>query len=248
MTQQDQILAAAEWDTKCFGFPVGRVTSEATALSEGLALAKQRRFRLVYWSSLPDVSVPNEVLGRYSGVLIDRKVTFGRALHPQDLDAQSPCDFIVCEHPQGPASEALVNLALAAGVYSRFRLDPRFPRRTFEKLYRTWIERSARREIADAVLTIAPANERENVCGMATVTLQGIRGAIGLIAVDERMRGRGFASALLRAVHAHLVRRGCERVLVTTQLDNVAACRLYARAGYEIDTVQNVYHFWPLAS
>ena len=83
---------------------------------------------------------------------------------------------------------------------------------------------------------------------MVTVAVEGRAGRIGLIAVDAALRGRGLGGVLLRAAHQFMVRRGCDHALVTTQRDNVPACRLYEQAGYVIDTARNVYHFWPLAS
>jgi dTDP-4-amino-4,6-dideoxy-D-galactose acyltransferase len=148
-------------------------------------------------------------------------------------------------YPRGPASPALVRLAFAAGELSRFRADPRFPRPAFERLYQTWIERSARSEIAAAVLVMTPTADPADLYGMVTVGIENQTGRIGLIAVDERARGHGIGGTLMRQAHYLMALRSSTNSLVTTQLDNVAACRLYRSAGYQLDTLQYVYHFWP---
>ncbi len=252
----DDILAPAEWDSRCFGFPVARITAEtapATAVAEALARALRRGYRLVYWAGLPTRNLPGEVLQSFAGNLVDRKVTFRRDLTDADRDGplRLPPDVVVTAFPRGPASAALVDLAIASGGHSRFRVDARFPPSAFEELYRTWIERSARGEIADAVLVVTPATDANDIGGMVTIAIEGTEpqcGRIGLIAVHARLRGRGLGGVLLQAAHQYMARRGCHRALVTTQLDNVSACRSYEHAGYVADTTRNIYHFWPLAS
>jgi len=140
-------------------------------------------------------------------------------------------------------------LSLAAGVYSRFHCDPRFPRDKFEELYRIWIERSVRRELADVVLVARDATEpTSGLLGMVTVSAAEAAGSIGLIAVAEMARGRGVGRRLIEAAHVWM--RQCDAVegRVVTQRANLPACRLYERAGYRLSTVEHYYHFWPQAA
>ena len=72
----------------------------------------------------------------------------------------------------------------------------------------------------------------------------GIRGEIGLLAVDATARGRGVGRSLVRAAHSAMIRRGCTQASVATQQANVGACALYESAGYAIRQVERVYHLW----
>jgi dTDP-4-amino-4,6-dideoxy-D-galactose acyltransferase len=250
-TPTDDLLTPADWDTQCFGFPVARLTAEAAdpaAVLQALTAARQRGFRLVYGWSSPALELPENVLRPFAGALTDRKVTFRRPLTPGDAPGSvaAPTGYVAGTVPPGPASPALVQLALCAGQHSRFRVDRRFPQSAFERLYHAWIERSARGEIAAAVLTLARAGAPAALHGMVTIAIEGKTGRIGLIAVAERARGQGLGAALLQRAHRDLADRGCTEALVTTQLDNRAACRLYEAAGYQVAGRQNVYHFWPL--
>ncbi len=67
---------------------------------------------------------------------------------------------------------------------------------------------------------------------------------IGLLAVGAEYRGRGLGTALLQAVDEWAVGRGLSSVSVVTQLENEAACRLYERAGFRVDRIDQVCHFW----
>jgi len=250
VNDRQETLAPLAWDTECFGFPVARIVPESLptpVLVDVLTRAQQRGFRLVYWTTAPHCTLGVELLQQFHRVLADRKVIWRRELTGAALPVTAPPrGFQVRRFPKGPASPSLINLAVAAGMYSRFRVDHRFPRLAFDDLYRTWIERSTRREIADAVL-IGATEGSDEAQGMITVAVEGDTARIGLIAVAAQARGRGLGAALMRAAHEHMVRRGCVQAKVATQSDNVIACRLYQSAAYRLDAARNVYHFWPSA-
>lgn len=244
-------LSLLEWDSTQFGFPVGRINGaevSETILRDLLQQSRAMGVRLVYWfAAHPDPPhVAADVLRDFAGSLITRKATFERrALGSPNISKLGICGSIyIEEYESGPASKELVELGIAAGTESRFRLDPRFPRVAFEHLYSTWVRRSTFREIADEVLVAREQNRR--IVGIVTVAKQGEGvGAIGLIAVAASVRGRGVGSLLIEAAHEWMIRQGLSRAQVVTQLGNSAACRLYERSGYSLARVENVYHFWP---
>jgi dTDP-4-amino-4,6-dideoxy-D-galactose acyltransferase len=158
-----------------------------------------------------------------------------------------PSGFVVREYPVAPATPALLSLAVAAGAYSRFRLDPLIPAAKFVGLYETWMRRSATRELADAVV-VAHRHDPQDLLGVVTLAVVEDVGHIGLLAVAPAARGHGLGRALLDGAHLRMRERGAARARVVTQLANLPACRLYQRAGYDVSAVQHVYHFWTAAS
>jgi ribosomal protein S18 acetylase RimI-like enzyme len=148
----------------------------------------------------------------------------------------------IAEHPCGSASNAMKRLAIAAGDYSRFAVDPRFPAEAFQRLYETWIERSARREIAHVVLTALAG--QDDVLGLVTIATAVEKCCIGLIAVDEAHRGAGVGRALMVAAQQWMQQHGGQVATVVTQADNVPACRLYEHCGYHVVQQDNTFHFW----
>lgn len=70
-------------------------------------------------------------------------------------------------------------------------------------------------------------------------------GSIGLIGVGARHRGSGLGAALVAAALDWLAAHGAGRAEVVTQGANVAAQRLYQRAGFVTREVGLWYHLWP---
>ncbi|TAK71323.1 MAG: ribosomal-protein-alanine N-acetyltransferase [Actinomycetota bacterium] len=62
------------------------------------------------------------------------------------------------------------------------------------------------------------------------------------LAVAPRGRGRGVGAALLDALIATALARGCTEMLLEVRADNVAAQRLYDRAGFVRIAVRRDYY------
>lgn len=248
------------WDTQQFGFPVARLQAAGLATSEiecliGSAQAAGIEMLVVTMGAQEELA--EETLYRFGGILADDKVTFERRLAddaPLRLAASTdrydeqacigPCELDEYLADERLAAE-LLGLSLASGQYSRFRVDRRFPRSAFETLYRLWIERSVRRELADVVLVARAADRHSALAGMITVAVAGQVGTIGLVAVAEAARGQGIGTRLIEAAHNEMRRRGAGTARVVTQLVNRPACGLYRRAGYRLAATERIYHFWP---
>jgi dTDP-4-amino-4,6-dideoxy-D-galactose acyltransferase len=255
------LVTRLDWDSVHFGFPVGRIAGSVSDIELHAALnqARTRAFRLIYWATAPDREAPPQLLAEFGGRLVDRKVTFARALGPADR-AAAPGGLTIIAFGQREVPDELTDLAIAAGEYSRFAVDPRIPRDRFEQMYRIWMAGSVCGEMAGTVLIARdeavhgaakkthlpnePAGGAE-IAGMITIKVTGSVGNIGLIAVAETHRGRGIGSRLIDAAHDWMVGRGASKTTVVTQQANVPACALYRRAGYTIEHAENYYHFWP---
>lgn len=235
-----------DWDTRQFGFRVGRAADGASA-AETFERAAALAVRLIYWVRNPAGEPPVDCRGRYYTQLADRRVDYARDL-PDVTDETRGAGMTLRPFPRAPASPSLVQLAIESGRCSRFRRDANFPPGIFEGLYQIWIDRSTRGEIADATIVASSTVESDEVLGMATVSIAGAEGRVGLIAVSEAARGKGLGAALMHAAHRHMARRGCRTALVATQRDNLAACGLYRRCGYTIAESVDVYHSWLAAA
>jgi len=233
------------WDSEHFGFAVGRLDDAGISdaeLSQALSKARADGLRLVYWMTDAGRAAPDSVLGPFGGRLVDRKATYSRSLGEDDARLELRPDVAIREYPRGDADPRLEALAIAAGGSSRYNVDPRIAKERFEELYRIWIRRSTRGELADVVLVAAsPAGEP---VGLVTIAKQDGRGVIGLVAVAEKQRGAGVGAALLTEAHRWMFAKGCTAATVVTQLANTAACRLYERHGYQLVYVKAFYHLW----
>jgi dTDP-4-amino-4,6-dideoxy-D-galactose acyltransferase len=237
-----------DWDSDHFGFRVARIDGTELGdleLADLLSCARRASAKLVYWAAEPGRVVPQHLLNEFGGLLVDRKVTFRIELSTGDCESEPLPSCPITEHPQSEPGPGVARLGLAAGVCSRFGLDPRIPRGAFERLYQSWILRSVAGELADVVLIAGDLAAGELPAGLVTVSVTGLQGSIGLIAVDPRARGRKIGTSLIHAAHRWLHGRGANRVAVVTQLENQPACRLYEKCGYRRAELHDRYHFWP---
>lgn len=232
-----------DWDSQFFGMTVARIVPEILAASEleqTITDMKNEGVALAYWASDPNDEESQRAGRVCGGFLADKKVTFVIDLE-QALVSPETHDWSIEKYTDTVPSCELEHLALQAGIYSRFRIDPRIPVEKFAGLYRIWIQNSVSGQIADAVLVV---RHSDHIVGMVTVGEKNGCGDIGLIAVDGSVRGKNVGGALVYAAQEWSRRRGLKLAQVVTQGENAAACRLYEKCGYRIGKIENVYHFW----
>ena len=86
------------------------------------------------------------------------------------------------------------------------------------------------------------AESEEGVAGFVTCHVDGTKGSIGLIAVDERARGKGLGAALVLSANSWFREAGVSSVTVVTQGANLPAQRLYQAAGFASQAVEIWFH------
>ena len=234
---QPEEIKLLTWDTDFFQKKIGRIDcSYDTDLSSLLLQARKEGYELIYVFCNGSLFLPPDVLEKYNGSLVDRKVIYeNNKLISKELS------FPVEEYSSMEASEKLEQLAYVSGSYSRFRLDPHFHPDDFYRMYKTWIAKSVTHEIADKVFVI---RDNSQLCGMATLKISADKGVIGLIAVSPLSQGKGYGQILNDACCNELVKHNINTLEVATQLDNVSGCRFYEKCGFSVQSVTNIYHFW----
>ena len=232
-----------DWDSEFFGIPVAQILPAKLSVGEldqVISRMKKEKVKLAYWASNPNDEGSQRGAQLFHGFLADKKVTFVAEISHIYQQSYS-FDWVIEEYSDILPYADLENLAIQAGICSRFNRDSRIPERKFVDLYLLWIRNSVNRQMADAVLV---AHLSENIVGMVTVVEKNGRGCIGLLAVNEDMQGKNLGIALVRAAHAWARRRGLMSAQVVTQGENIASCNLYKKCGYRIERVEYFYHFW----
>lgn len=216
------------WDSDFFGYEVGRIKVSDEQLERAAIEHEAADFSLVYVLSN----------GPIDGLdLFDVKVMLERHMKPEEHFAPR----VPVEQFTGAADAELYRLALESGVHSRFRVDPGFRKNEFERLYRRWLDNSLERA-GELVLV---ARDTAGLTGFVSLAHAVGASTIGLIAVDERARGKGVGSALLEACFAETQRAGNHLIRVVTQEPNTAAMALYARCGFQITERTFIHHLRP---
>lgn len=225
------MIKPLQWDSAFFGLAVGS-TESAIEHSDDLT-----NYDLVYGFAHPNDTQLNALFLKYNGLLIDQKITFRKGLNSKltFLDNES----IETTNTNSPE---LLNLALQSGHLSRFTRDKNLPKRYFIKLYETWLHKSLIREIASEVFIY---KEQSDTLGFVTLKREKNSIKIGLVAVDEKGRGKGIGKALMHKVFKYATENKCTEVMVPTQALNKIACEYYLSLGFSITERMNIYHFWP---
>ena len=231
------------WDSHFLRLPVAKINSNACAdeLPGLLREAQSRGIRLIYWGPKSHRVTP-EFRSLYGANYVVDQVNLRKVV----VDAQ-PSVRLVNEHQverlvSTTADPKVLELALQAGCYSRFRLDSRFDPDVFSRMYRAWIERSCKGEIADAVYAIRHVDR--SIAGIATLATQNLTCSIGLIAVSPEHQRRGLGTMLMQTAEAFATQKRCRELSVVTQIQNTAAIRFYEAAGFLTAESTAWFHFW----
>lgn len=217
-----------DWDSRFFGYPVGKVIVDLASFSIRELRESAINFRLVYVESGEKLVYDELKFG-------DTKVTFAKAPdnfnYSDDIKEAQPSDLT-----------HLKAVGLQSGEWSRFKLDTQFTDSQFRSLYHKWVESSIDKTIAYSSLTI-----RENGVAKGLLTLgESGRGEskIGLFAVSETSRGKGYGKRLLNAANNISFARNDTNLTVATQGKNKAACDVYRKSGFSVVNEVWIYNYW----
>lgn len=223
------------WDSDFFGLRIGR--ADIRSSEDSCALVHQKEslkagFDLVYVFGNQGIGFSGE-----GTTLVDRKMVY----------TLSECsDVFFDDHVElwdgnKLVTRALLDLALVSGKYSRFKLDSQFPVGSYERLYSRWIEQSVKRVMATEVFCYLVGDTPK---GLVTLDLKEDVGSIGLVAIAEDYQHRGVGTAMMRHVISYAQKHTCKKLSVATQFDNKAACSLYEKVGFKVESMTNVWHWW----
>ena len=226
------------WDSDFFNKRIGRieVKDDYANLVENLEKAFKQQYDLVYVFGDKNTNIPNQILSKFKGKLVDRKITYTAQI--EDLQTKNTVEIKEFEEKN---ANSLYDLAYLSGTHSRFRLDEGLDIENFKRLYREWIDKSVSHKIAKKIFIY---EDNGQIMGMITLGVKEKVANIGLIAVDETLQGKGIGMSLIDACVRYCKEENIITLDVPTQLDNTQACKFYEKCGFTEKSVQNIYHFW----
>ncbi len=226
------------WDSDFFGFPTAQTTTGSPTEMETREImewCQRSGIRCLYLLADAADTDTLRIVEKAGFRLADLRITL--ALSP--LVDTLPTEAVREATWQDLAQ--LKEIATTSHRDSRFYHDPGFPRELCDKLYETWIERSVTSDFAQQVF-VAELNGR--LVGYVSCHLDTRGARIGLLAVDEQARGRGFGTRLIRQALYFFREHSCTSVTVVTQGRNLGAQRLYQKSGFRTQSVELWYHKW----
>lgn len=239
----EQTIDFLKLDSKLFGYKVAKILKPRLATAQLrliLNYLRQQNVCLVYWPSDNADRQSQIAAKKLHGFLSSEQITYLINLKKKNLRLPPIAADIKTYQAATPTPE-LKQLAIQAGNYSRFNLDPKISKKLFHKLYNTWIKNSANKKIADKIIII---KNRKKIIAMTTLGTKNKRGDIGLLAVNENFRGKKLGTKLVFAAQNYFKQQGFSQAQVVTQKANILACRLYEKCGFRQEKIENFYHFW----
>lgn len=164
--------------------------------------------------------------------LVDEKVIYEKPV-PKGVN-----QYLDLVDYHGKCTRQLIQLSLASGHSSRFRVDNRLNHK-FEEFYTLWMKKSVDKVLADNVFV---CQKNDKILGFVSIKIKEAIGQIGLIAVDEQQRGKGIGRALIAECDMLLMSKQITTHQVVTQKQNFGACALYEKRGFEIKEIQTIFH------
>jgi dTDP-4-amino-4,6-dideoxy-D-galactose acyltransferase len=229
------------WDSHFWGFPVGKLDNTLLQVGDEdrvLEWCQTNEIRCLYFAAEGSDA---ETLQRAHGA------GFQYMDVRMDLECDAPAGSVEApsDLPVRPVAEtdleALKAIARRAHYDSRFFKDLNFDRSKCAKLYEKWIERDFE---SGQVLGFFPNNRAEAGGYLSFARESGEIARIGLIAVEESLRGLGAGRMLLDAAMSAAVELGAKKIRVATQGTNVSALKLYEKAGFRVCDVKIWFHRW----
>ncbi|WP_455587570.1 GNAT family N-acetyltransferase [Bacteroides sp.] len=239
------LIEHADWDSNFLHLKTGIINIPMDVfvtndmLSEIKKKAKEQSYSVLYLKLLNDSKIDESVLETFNDNIswVDRKMTYTKTIHSS---TPSSCSSIKSFNSTEIPDE-LYYLATESGKHSRFKNDTHFPKGTFELLYKTWIERSVNREIADDVLV---HYENNRINGFLTYKINEASCTIGLVAISPNHQKQGIGSKLINCLEQKSLIQGIYTLEVATQSENTQACAFYEKNEFQISDITNIYHLW----
>lgn len=233
-----------EWDSQHFNMNIGiyhvPTQNNSFDLDSLEREAKACHYDVVYVKSKsPIIELENRQTFRDER-LVYVKNNIRQITPPLWLQEQIQCCISIRSNKHKDITKELIQLALASGEYSRYKLDTRFNEECFEKLYIDWISNSVDKDFATDVLV---ASVKDEDVGLLTYKISDNTSTIGLLAVAAKHRGLHIGKHLMHSYQESLPPE-VAKLKVVTQGANQIARRYYDSCGYSIEDTSYTYHLW----
>lgn len=176
--------------------------------------------------------------------LMDVLVYFSRDLakQPNPPDASG-----VLIRPVRPAEDVDRIVAVAResfkGYFGHYHADPRIDSKLADEVYVSWANRSCRsRDVAHEVFV---AEEGNTLLGFITVRMNSAdEGEAVVGGVVPEAQGRGIYRSFIIRCAQWCTDQGAKRMVVSTQIMNIAVQKVWTRLGFEPQKSFLTFHRW----
>jgi GNAT superfamily N-acetyltransferase len=238
-----ELAAFSEVDSERFGVRVARANVVAENLMQVLEFCAAEKIDLLIArcpASELRVAQDMEAAG-FS--LMDALVYYSFDLARRAIPDDSPRALIRKILPGDEAQVERVAAVAFRGYYGHYHADPRLDRDKCDEGYVSWAVRSCTlKQVATGVLVA----ERDNkIVGFATLRLNGPDEGEGvLFGVAPEAQGVGIYRSFMIGGMQWCKEQAVKRMIVSTQVTNVAVQKVWCRVGFEPSHSYYTFHKW----
>jgi GNAT superfamily N-acetyltransferase len=238
-----KVIALSSIDQERFGIVTardGEVTPET--FEHDLAFCRSHGVQLLIARCRTEELAVAQALEAAGGRLMDTLVYYVRVIVKGELPA-STCKVPIRSVRPGE-DEAVRRVAREAfrGYRGHYHADPRLDPSKCDEAYQSWAQRSClSRDVAGEVLVA----DDGQVAGFATLRLNDPHEGEGvLFAVAPRAQGAGVYKAFMLEGMRWCRSQGAKRMVVSTQITNLAVQKVWSRLGFEPSQSFYTFHLW----
>lgn len=236
-------IARSPLDEARFGFPVATAKGvDLAGVPAILDFCRDHAIRLCIVRCGTAELAAVHALQASGFLLLDTLVYFRRGLQRIDDAPSANVEIRPIENAEAATLRELARTTFR-GYQGHYHADPRLPLEQCDDIYADWAYRSARDRDAGSEVFVASANGE--LVGFATMRLNTAAEGEGvLFGVHPGWQGKGlYRHFMLRGLH-WCRDKGASRMIVSTQITNLAVQIAWSRLGFEPSASFYTLHGW----
>jgi GNAT superfamily N-acetyltransferase len=184
-----------------------------------------------------------QTLEGHGGRLMDVLVYYARDLRKRPIPADTGDVALRPVRPADVATVGVIARQSFQGYFGHYQADPRLDTKLADEVYVSWAERSClSREVAGEVLI---ADDGNALLGFATLRMNSPEEGEGvLFGVAPEAQGRGIYRSFMIGGMNWCLTQGATRMVVSTQVTNIAVQKVWTRVGFEPLKSYLTFHCW----
>jgi len=245
LTPEPMNIALSELDEMRFGCRTAKASHvTAETLPDALAFCRrQHAHLLIARCSASDVQTA-QAMERAGCLLMDTLVYYARKLEATALPADG--DRVPIRLMRAGEEDAIVAVAADAFrdyPFSHYHADARLNRADCDAVYTSWTHALCLSRDDTSEVLVADADG--DVLGFATMRLNNPREGEGvLFGVAPAAQGLGIYTSFMLHGMQWCQEKGASRMVVSTQIGNLAVQRVWTRLGFTPDSAYYTFHKW----
>lgn len=235
--------AFSKIDSDRFGVRVARAHIGAENLSQALDFCVSEKINVLFARcATGDLSIAQKMEG-LGFLLMDTLVYYSFDLVKRPIPDDSPRVLLRTFVPGDEGQIEKVAANAFRGYYGHYHADPRLDRSRCDEGYVSWAVRSCMsKQVATEVLV---ADRNSEVVGFATLRVNSPNEGEGvLFGVAPEAQGMGIYRSFMVQGMQWCKEQDVERMVVSTQVTNVAVQKVWCRVGFEPAHSFYTFHKW----